>query len=153
MSSYVLPYCYPDPSHIWRQRSCPQVSYHFHYPPTSQSSHMNTDSPQTQQCLQRVSISLPWTHFPHWRPPTDSLRFNPRVTSTVKLPAFPRQTLGLLQISFYIVCFIELYIRDVYNSVSPNKLQVPLRQGLCFTSSVSLVPIRVSGTLNIPMLN
>lgn len=98
--------------------------------------------------LSKGAILLPWTHFPDWKPPTHSLRLNSRATSTVKLPASPRQAFGLLlQSSFYSLCFIALYIIDVYNSVSPNKLPASLRQELCLTSSIFLVPSRVSGTL------
>ena len=33
------------------------------------------------------SILLSWAHFPHWKPPTYSLKLHSRAASTLKLPA------------------------------------------------------------------
>lgn len=88
-------------------------------------------TPRTQHCPWRV-YSFVLSTLPLLETSHSFFKSPLRATSTVKLPApAHRQTLGLLlQSFFYSFCFRVLYIIDVYNSVSPNKLQAPLRQGL-----------------------
>ena len=88
-------------------------------------------TPRTQHCLWRV-YSFVLSTLPLLEASHSFFESRLRATSTVELPApTHRQTLGLLLQSFlYSFCFRVLYIIDVYNSISPNKLQAPLRQEL-----------------------
>lgn len=122
---------------------------HLSLPPTSQSTTWiwicrlpNTASflKSLSSDSEHASLPTPTPKSPHSLSQTQGL-----FTWWNSLP--PQHTLGVSKDSLNSLYFIALYVIDVYHHFSPNKLPPPLRQRLCPTSSIFLVPNRVSRTL------
>ena len=122
---------------------------HLSLPPTSQSTTWIVNMSLTKHSiLSKESVLWLWTRTspPPPRKSPHSLSQTQGLFSWWN-SLFPQHTLGVSKDSLNSLYFIALYVIDVYHHVSPNKLPPPLRQWLCPTSSIFLVPNRVSGTL------